>query len=284
MQAFRFSSAGDFLHRAEDFLMAREVENCAPLAIANQLRLYPNRTARSPYLATVEQQGEVLAAAVMTPPNHLRLATTASREALSALAADVVDFDRATSGVIGPVPASQWFAEHWQAQTGALLQHNMDERLYKITQVTHPTGVPGTARRASASERDLLLEWFAAFDLEAFGTLGSDLPARVDTFLEMSTRGVFLWENPGPVSLAAYGGFTPHSARIGPVYTPPEQRGHGYASAVTAALTQQLLDGGRQFCSLFTNLANPTPNHIYQTIGYAPVGDVADFNFAPATL
>ena len=66
------------------------------------------------------------------------------------------------------------------------------------------------------------------------------------------------------------------------MYTPPEQRGHGYASAATAALSQLLLERGRRFCFLFTDLANPTSNHIYQTIGYQPVCDVDIYHFAEA--
>jgi predicted GNAT family acetyltransferase len=284
MQVRRFASAGDFLQRAEAFLVEHEVENGLPLAIANQLRLYPKQVTRPPYLAAVEHQGEVLTAAVMTPPLRLRLSLAGSRAALGPLAADVAEFDRALSGVSGPVPTSEWFAEHWHAQTGAAYQHSMAMRNYQLTHVTYPASVRGSARRASASDRDLLIEWFAAFDLEAFGSLGDDTAERVDTFLEMSTRGVFLWENPGPVSLAGFGGLTPHGARIGPVYTPPSQRGHGYASTLTAWLSQYLLDSGRQFCTLFTNLSNPTANHIYQTLGYVPVCDVAEYKFATATV
>jgi uncharacterized protein len=64
------------------------------------------------------------------------------------------------------------------------------------------------------------------------------------------------------------------------VYTPPELRGRGYASACVAALTQQLLDSGRRFVFLFTDLANPTSNSIYQTVGYRPVSDVDQYQFA----
>ena len=40
-----------------------------------------------------------------------------------------------------------------------------------------------------------------------------------------------------------------------------------------------LLDGGRRFCFLFTDLANPTSNSIYQRIGYRPVTDVDQWTF-----
>ena len=63
------------------------------------------------------------------------------------------------------------------------------------------------------------------------------------------------------------------------VYTPPELRGHGYASAVVAALSQRLLDAGHQYCALYTDLANPTSNSIYQKIGYTPVSDAVEYAF-----
>jgi len=75
------------------------------------------------------------------------------------------------------------------------------------------------------------------------------------------------------VSMASFGGVTPNGVRIGPVYTPPELRGRGYASALVAGTSQQLLDGGKRFCFLFTDLANPTSNGVYQRLGYRPVED-----------
>lgn len=53
---------------------------------------------------------------------------------------------------------------------------------------------------------------------------------------------------------------------------------HHYASACVAALSQLILDEGKEFCTLFTDLANPTSNHIYQQIGYRPVCDFAEFH------
>ena len=79
--------------------------------------------------------------------------------------------------------------------------------------------------------------------------------------------------------MGSYGGPTPNGARIGPIYTPPDQRRRGYGSALTADLTQLQLDRGRRFCFLFTDLANPTSNSIYQQIGYRPVSDSAQWAF-----
>ena len=63
------------------------------------------------------------------------------------------------------------------------------------------------------------------------------------------------------------------------MYTPPPARGRGYASALVAEASQLQLDAGRRFCFLFTDLANPTSNHIYQAIGYEPVRDVDEYRF-----
>jgi predicted GNAT family acetyltransferase len=75
---------------------------------------------------------------------------------------------------------------------------------------------------------------------------------------------------------------TPNGSRIGPVYTPPDLRRRGYASAVVAAASQAQLDAGARFCFLFTDLANPTSNRIYQAIGYEPVRDVEVYTFEVA--
>jgi predicted GNAT family acetyltransferase len=62
--------------------------------------------------------------------------------------------------------------------------------------------------------------------------------------------------------------------RIGPVYTPPEERGRGWATAAVAAVSRRILDAGEVPC-LFTDQANPTSNRVYVALGYQPVADMA---------
>ncbi len=73
-------------------------------------------------------------------------------------------------------------------------------------------------------------------------------------------------------------GRTSSGIRIGAVYTPPEMRGHGYASNCVAAASQAQLDSGLRYVFL-TDLRNPTSNHIYREIGYEPVCDVDEYRF-----
>jgi predicted GNAT family acetyltransferase len=154
--------------------------------------------------------------------------------------------------------------------------------MFALEQVEPVTGVPGTMRMATFEDRPLLWEWFLAFAVEALpGEPNEELRTRdLDHRLSADDAGVALWEEyDGAVSLAGFGGPTPNGIRIGPVYTPPELRGRGYASALVAELSSSLLAGGRRFCFLYTNLANPTANKIYERIGYVRVGESAEILF-----
>ena len=133
-------------------------------------------------------------------------------------------------------------------------------------------------------DRTLLVGWLDAAVWEA-------LPSEVhreppDGLLERRLAdpdgGMALWVDGTPVSLAGFGGTTPNGIRIGPVYTPPESRRRGYATALVAAMTRMLLEGGRAFCFLYTDLANPTSNSIYQRIGYRQVGEADQYVFENA--
>jgi predicted GNAT family acetyltransferase len=95
----------------------------------------------------------------------------------------------------------------------------------------------------------------------------------------IATYVLFVWDHAGPVSMASATGLTPNGIRVNGVYTPPEHRGRGYATACVAALSARLLADGRRFCFLFTDAANPTSNAIYRRIGYVPVAEVQEYRF-----
>jgi uncharacterized protein len=164
----------------------------------------------------------------------------------------------------------------------------MRQGIYALEQVQPPSGVPGSARVATAGDRELALRWWIAFGEEVLheGGPGRDrAEVTLDHRLSSPAAGICLWEDAGePVSIAGWGGPTPNGIRIGPVYTPPQLRGHGYATALSAELSQRLLDGrlfegGRRFCFLYTDLANPTSNAIYERIGYRRVAESAEIVF-----
>jgi predicted GNAT family acetyltransferase len=124
---------------------------------------------------------------------------------------------------------------------------------------------------------DLVTPWHDDFN-RSVGQPVEDPRRSVTRILEEGR--MFGWEVEGRLcALAASSGATPNGMRINHVYTPPEFRGRGYASNLVAALSRRLLEGGRTFCSLFTDLANPTSNKIYQQIGYRTVADFRHWEF-----
>ena len=291
MKVTRFPDAAAFSRRAESYLVRDEAAHCLAIGIFGSLRAVPPKQlagARPPiYLALVTEGDAVLAVAIRTPPYNVvlsRFADASRTEDIAVvLAGDLLAvYGDALPGVIGPKPESAALAQAWQRVGGQGAQPIMAERIYQLDAVNPVARVPGALRRATEADRPLLVAWLNAFEAEAMAP-GETMDAEtwVTAALISPTRGVFLWEDAGrPVSLAAYGNPTPRGVRIGPVYTPPELRGHGYASAAVAALSQRLLDEGRQFCFLFTDLTNPTSNKIYQQIGYRPVIDVDMYAFS----
>ncbi|MBL8133139.1 MAG: GNAT family N-acetyltransferase [Anaerolineae bacterium] len=283
----RFTDAAQFYARAESFWMRHEAAHCLSIGITvGQIHNLNQYSAQPTYMALVEDEaGEIVLTALRTPPRDIILSLTDHPEALDLVARDAHQEYGTLPGVQSVIAVSQQFAERWTALTGAPARLEMPERIYQISQVRPPVGVPGMLRRANSGDRQRFVAWMKAFEAEAFGAAVTPLDrfeTWFDSALDAQDRGTYLWEdaaNGGCVSMACNGGPTPNGMRIGPVYTPPEKRGRGYGSAATAEVSRLLLESGRKFCFLYTDLRNPTSNKIYQQIGYEPVIDCGLYRF-----
>jgi predicted GNAT family acetyltransferase len=282
MELNRHANADDFLARAGDFLAAREAEHNLILGIGSRLLREPLLYGEPAYLVTVEDEGKVVGVTMRTPPHNLILSEIDDENAIPLLLEDARAAFGTLPGVVGPKAPAAEFAELWQEATGGDARVEIEQRCFRAEQVRSPANVAGAMRDYEPRHRDVAVRWMDAFVAEALhGPEPESAEAFVDRRNEDPDAGLVLWEDEGqPVSFAGFGGRTPNGIRIGPVYTPPELRGRGYASALTAAITQRLLDEGRRFCFLFTDLGNPTSNSIYQRIGYRPVGDVDLWRFS----
>jgi predicted GNAT family acetyltransferase len=270
------------LTATRDLLLEEEAPHNLLLGIAGTLGDHPG-VYREHRLWVVEDDGLVVGAALRTPPYNLVVARPGSDEALVALA-DAID-DVHLPGVTGAIPEVDVFAAAWESRAGTTRHRRMAQRIYKLTEVRAPVDVLGGPRGATAADRELLISWVRAFAEEATsaGTPGHASPDQiVDARLAHGAGAFVLWEDGEAVSMAGWGGLTPNGVRVGPVYTPPEHRRRGYGGAITAAVSEERLSSGRQFCFLYTDLANPTSNRIYLDIGYEPVCDSVDYAFQPA--
>jgi uncharacterized protein len=277
----RWPGVQDFVAAAGEFLGAREAEHCLMIGLASTIASHPGLY-REPRFWSVEEDGRTVAAALRTPPHNLILSQLDEPRWLAALADDVLD--DAPPGALGPPAATRALAERWSERTGRAAERVLQERIFRLDRVIPPRPAPGCLREAEERDRAQLAAWVAAFNAEAVPDGPLNDPAEAaDRFLRRAGRVAYLWERDGgPVALAGAVGATPRGIRIGPVYTPPELRGRGYASNLVAALSELQLASGRSFCFLFTDLANPTSNRIYQAIGYAPVADVDQYRFPAA--
>jgi hypothetical protein len=265
----RFTEPEAFLARAESFLRAAEVENALMLGICGSAHFDD-----SCYLATVEDGHAVVACALRTPPQGALL-TRADREALDLLAADLTDKYQDLSAVIGPEPAVGDFARLWSGRTGSTVGPAVRMRVFEARRVVQPPSPAGGLRAATDADLPTVTRWTGAFIEEA--GLGNPSDPEDVARERIGEGSLFVWEDGRPASMAAWAGRAGSMVRVNYVYTPPELRGRGYASACVAALTQQLLDEGHARCCLYTDLSNPTSNKIYQAIGYRPVCDAAEY-------
>jgi predicted GNAT family acetyltransferase len=152
--------------------------------------------------------------------------------------------------------------------------------LYRLGTLRTPNGVTGIARLATGDDRGQLVQWVELFFRETFSQRDEAAAERfVDTSNRVGDRFV-VWDVDGtPVSMAMLRAPAAGVSRIGPVFTPLHQRGHGYGSAVTAAAAQLARCSGTADVVLFADLANPTSNAIYQRIGFEAVVDSVRIDF-----
>lgn len=278
MRILRHADGPSFLDAAGPFLLRAEASHNLILGMAPTIEEGAAQDPNRPYLATVEIKPETIGCAARTPPHKLVI-TALPAAAMQALAGDVADFYGSLPGVFGPEPAAALFAECWRARTGAAVHRGISTQIYEIERVLPASRVaPGRMRLAQPADREVATSWIAAFYAEAVPT---DRVDAAQIAAERIDRGtLFIWEDARPVSMASWGGKTPNGVRINLVYTPPQWRARGYASACARALTSELLAQGNRFCFLFADHANPGSNRIYQSIGYRSVCDMIHYEFA----
>lgn len=237
------------------------------------------------WITVADLDGEPVGAAIRTPPRSLLLASVpaAVGRGIADFVAGMREAGLAVAelpGVVGPVSGAEPFAARWSELTGAGGRVDMRQRAFRLDRVVTPAGVAGRFRLATAADLDLCFGWLSDFHDEA---LPREQPiARHLLARTVETGRLGLWEDGGrPVSMVGRTIPAAGVIRIGPVYTPPELRGHGYASAATAEVSRRALESGAIACTLNTDLANPTSNAIYQRIGYYPVGDAVSVRFEP---
>lgn len=269
------ADAGKYLERVGEFLGRRPVEHSVPLSAAARRFGATGATAESDLWLWVEDDGEVVATAQHTPPHGAYL-STGPDEAMRALARVLWRERPWLPGVGGLGTAPQVFATEWTRLGGPQATSAMRMGLYAAESVAIPSEVPGRLRLATDGDASLLRGWASQFFAESGATFtGNDeIGPRIAAGL------LVVWEVDGAVvSMAAVTAAEGGVSRVHFVYTPAVKRSRGFASACVATLTARELATPGRTCTLYTDLANPTSNGIYQAVGYRRVGDAVQYEF-----
>ncbi len=263
----RPASIPDFYREAREYLLEHEAEHGLMLSVAFSTLIAP---AESYWSLARARDGHVVAAALRTMPKVM-LSREGAPGAMAALAEDArqAKFD----SIIGPRQSLESFA----AAFGGTWRSTHRHVLYECRSVQTPPVAPGKRFVVSPADRSQIADWIQAFSAEAIGDGATRDAAEALTDRHLRDGSMWLWRVDGAaVACAAAVGHTPHGIRVNAVYTAPEHRRRGYASALVGSLTRELLAGGRDFVFLYADARNPTANAIYQRIGYRQIAEAGE--------
>ena len=274
----------EFLEMAGALLASDPVVGTVMATVTSRMVGEPAPSDRPQWWAVVrDDEGEIVGLAMRTartPPYPMFVLPMPDAAAV-AIANAVHDRGESVGGLNGSLPAAQVMADELARLQGDRVEVAQHTRLFELGDLDSPTGVPGTLRTATLEDFDLAKEWVDRFMVDADEQAGrypaahgreeiepEDLRRRV----EAGTYWFWIDEAGERVHLTGANPPAFGVARIGPVYTPPEQRRKGYAGAAVAEVSRIFLDQGARVC-LYTDQANPTSNGVYVALGYRPVVD-----------
>ncbi|MDD9973423.1 MAG: GNAT family N-acetyltransferase [Candidatus Poribacteria bacterium] len=265
-------NAGWVLDKAKVFLRSKPVHNNVILALlhARVEHFIPGR-----YWVAADRN-TVVGVAFQSPLNLRAIVTPMESSIVRSVVDAISDAKVKLPGVGGDATTAAHFAGQWAERQKSAVIPFMGQRIYEVNKVEEPTGVKGHLRKAVPSDRERLIDWVRHFWADTNAVQESNAESLVDR--RVSAGQVWLWDSAGPVSMAGLTSPVEGVVRVQLVYTPPENRGNGYASACVASLSKQVRDEGHR-CILYTDLGNPVSNSIYRRIGYFVVAEGIHYRF-----
>jgi predicted GNAT family acetyltransferase len=270
-----------------DILMHNEVQNILPLGnviIGNEGK---DKTGwRDPanwLMATVSDAAGIRITAIMTPPHNIALYATDNQKnetALDVLIAGLLAENTEIPGVTTEKSLALDFAEKYTRAKNLTYEISTNQRIYELQKVTAQSASQNKIRLIEEKDLHFFPYWYACMMHDFRGEpiqIGDD----IESFNHLiDIKSVYVLEADGiPVTTARSSRPMQNVCGVSGVYTPPYFRKKGYATDCVSQLSQIILDKGFARCALYTDLANPVSNSIYQKIGYMPVCDSLEIKF-----
>jgi predicted GNAT family acetyltransferase len=274
----------EFLALCTPFLIRHETENNLLFGILNNLRkdIHHYSKEETPELILITEKEEIVLVTIRTPPFNQLLSFTKDIETIDFLVSELKKRKTKLPGVLGFNEGALRFSQIWAEDEKIDVSLSMHERIYRLTKVNPKTIGQNVFVHATMSEKDLILRWTQGFIQDCFPDRPEEAVAENADGVEKAIKArkfYLLKVDEKPVSMVKSSSITPNGQAINAVYTPPLERRKGYATEAVAKISQKILDEGKKYCFLFTDLANPTSNKIYQEIGYKPIIDVDQYRF-----
>jgi len=270
-----------FMALNEDVLYENETANTMVLGWLNRYRA--GRPVQEGALFLTLQRGEQpVGYAFQARAGHGLTVSALSDAAVDVLIAHVSAGDEPIVRVRGPHTVAARFSQQWSPKHTVQPQREMRQGVYRLRTVKPPNLANGRMQQADEGLRDRISAWQEHFTRDVIHN-EAEATAHVENMRKQPIAAAlfYFWydESGTPVSMAVKMRESRNIGYISLVYTPPEHRGKGHASRLCAVLSQDILDSGKRFCMLNTDLDNPTSNALYQRIGYEQIDEWATYRF-----
>ncbi|MEA2971624.1 MAG: hypothetical protein QOG82_82 [Actinomycetota bacterium] len=261
---------------AADYLLSEPVRHSVFLTLV--------REGTGRFWWAVDDDGCVVGFAMQVPTGFSAGLTPCPPPVVDALCDAILADCPDLPGVISEATGAAWFAGRWAERRAVPARPTEAQRVYALDRLVAPAAPAGSGggrlRLADDADRPTMVRWAHGFAHDV-DFMPEDPERVVDRHL--ARRRLWVWEVDGePVAMASSSEAMAGVCRIGSVYTPPDRRRRGYATACVAALSERLLATGADRCMLYAQLHNPTSNGIYRRMGYEPVSDIVFYRFGGA--
>jgi RimJ/RimL family protein N-acetyltransferase len=289
MEVVRCSSPEEFLSETTSYRgldpIRTNVLGSVASSVANDARMYDAYW----WWLIKDDDGNVVGASMRTAPFGLQIGpmpVEATKQFAKAVAREDDEFPWLAGSEESVVTFLEAYEKGHSPGSSREAVRGRTSFLYELKELAVPN-VEGQCRVATMDDFDLVDQWSSDFHFFTDG-VAREADERDREFLIARVRegAMFLWCVRGVV-VAMAGRATPVETpsglvtRIGPVFTPAENRGRGYGSAVTASLCESLLAQGSRVM-LYADADNPTSNGVYQRIGFDQIDNVVQYDLVAA--
>ncbi|WP_242302219.1 GNAT family N-acetyltransferase [Bacillus cereus group sp. BfR-BA-01361] len=258
----------NFKEEVTPFLEKNEQENNLILGVLQMVH--------QPIFMGIAKQGEEIAVVFLQTEEKKQIIVATSEiaeEDIVELAKKLAEVYSNVPGLIGNKKIVQRLAEEIAVLANKKTTVAMEQGIYELKQVKKKWSGDEVFREVNSDELTLIEQWIYQF-CEDVNLPTTKEEAKQTAHTLITNHRLFGLEVDGKlVSVAAKTRPTKNNITVNFVYTPKEERKKGYASNCVAALSQRMLDEGYKTTTLYTDLANPTSNKIYQEIGYEQIAE-----------